>query len=280
MPQPASVPDASGDPTVDAIPLRPESESHLERAIEGQEFTPYFQPIVSLDSGEMLAAEALVRWNPADGDSVPPSGFIGLAEESGLIEPLGRQVLTRAARLLGEWGDAAPARLHLNVSPSELGDDGRLAAELRRVSREEGVHLGRLCVEISERQARVSAGQVRRLRELGVQVALDDFGTGYASYSLLAELPITDLKLDGSLVRSLDGSQRHRTVVGRIVDLARDLGIRVVAEGIQTAAQARRLREAGCRVGQGFLFGQPREPAEFGKNLLTSIPRRSNGSSG
>lgn len=280
MPQPARLPDASGDRSVDAPPLRPESESRLERAIDEQEFTPYFQPIVSLDTGEMLAAEALVRWNPSEGDSVPPSGFIGLAEESGLIEPLGRQVLHRAARLLKTWGDAAPARIHLNISPSELGGDGRLAADLRRVSREEGVHLGRLCVEISERQARVSAEQVRRLRELGVLVALDDFGTGYASYSLLGELPITDLKLDGSLVRSLDSSQRQRTVVRRIVDLGRDLGIRVVAEGVQTSAQARRLREAGCRVGQGFLFGRPLEPAGFAETLLTSIPRRSNGSSG
>lgn len=280
MPRPASVPDAPGDPSADAVPLRPESESQLERAIDDREFTPYFQPIVSLDTGDMLAAEALVRWDPADGDSVPPSGFIGLAEESGLIEPLGRHVLQRAARLLKEWGDAAPARIHVNVSPSELGGDARLEAELRRVAREEGVHLGRLCVEISERQARVSADQVRRLRELGVQVALDDFGTGYASYSLLGELPITDLKLDGSLVRSLDSSQRQRTVVRRIVDLGRDLGIRVVAEGVQTSAQAGRLREAGCRVAQGFLFGQPREPAEFEQTLLTSIPRRSNGDSG
>lgn len=280
MPQPASLPDASGDPSADATPLRPESQSHLERAIDDREFTPYFQPIVSLDTGDMLAAEALVRWNPSDGDSVPPSGFIGLAEESGLIEPLGRQVLDRATRLLKQWGDAAPARVHVNVSPSELGGDARLESELRRVSREEGVHLGRLCVEISERQARVSAEQVRRLRELGVQVALDDFGTGYAAYSLLGDLPITDLKLDGSLVRSLDSSERHRTVVRRIIDLGRDLGIRVVAEGVQTAAQAHRLREAGCRVGQGFLFGQPREPGEFEQTLLTSIPRRSNGSSG
>ena len=280
MPQPASLPDASGDPSADRIPLRPGNESHLERAIDEQEFTPYFQPIVSLDTGAMLAAEALVRWHPSEGDSVPPSGFIDLAEESGLIEPLGRQVLDRAARLLKQWGDAAPARLHVNISPSELGGDARLEEALRRVSREEGVHLGRLCVEISERQARVSVDQVRRLRELGVQVALDDFGTGYASYSLLADLPITDLKLDGSLVRSLDSSERHRAVVRRILDLARDLGIRVVAEGVQTAAQAHRLREAGFRVGQGFLFSHPREPAEFEEILLTPIPRRSSGSSG
>ena len=208
------------------------------------------------------------------------AGAYVCGEESGLIEPLGRQVLNRVARLLEQWGDTAPARIHLNVSPSELGGDARLAAELRRISRQHGVHLGRLCVEISERQARVSAEQVRRLRELGVQVALDDFGTGYASYSLLADLPITDLKLDGSLVRSLDSSERHRAVVRRILDLARDLGIRVVAEGVQTAAQAHRLREAGFRVGQGFLFSHPREPAEFEEILLTPIPRRSSGSSG
>ncbi len=280
MPEPARVPEGPADSAAAPASPHPRNESHLERAIDGREFTPYFQPIVSLKSGQMLAAEALVRWNRPDEDSVRPSGFIGLAEETGLIQPLGRQVLRRTAALLEKWGDAAPARIHLNVSPSELGGDARLAAELRRVSREEGVHLGRLCVEISERQARISADQVRRLRELGVQVALDDFGTGYASYGLLGELPITDLKLDGSLVRSLVSSDRQRIVVGRIVDLARDLGIRVVAECVQTAEQARRLREAGCRVGQGFLFARPRAPAEFEESLLTSTSRRSNGRSG
>lgn len=277
MPRPARLPDAPDAPSADAVPLRAEGESRLRRAIDEGEFTPYFQPIVSLDTDDMLAAEALVRWNPPDGDSVPPSEFIGLAEESGLIEPLGRQVLGRTVRLVKQWGDAAPARIHVNVSPRELGSDTRLAAELRRLSREEGIHLGRLCVEISERQARVAEGRVRRLRELGVQVAVDDFGTGYASCSLLGALPVTDLKIDGSLVRSLDSSQRHRTVVRRIVDMSRDLGVRVVAEGVETAAQARRLRDAGCRVAQGFLFGRPLEPAEF-EQSLTSAPRGPNGS--
>lgn len=259
---------------------RPEDESHLQQAIEEREFTPHFQPIVSLDTGEVLAAEALVRWRPTATDTVPPSSFLGLAERTGLIRPLGRQMLDRSVELLKAWGDAAPPRVHLNFSPSEFRGDSSLAEELRRVAQSHDVHLGRLCVEVSEQQARTSPLKIRRLRELGVHVALDDFGSGYASYSVLGSLPVTDLKIDGSLVRSLDRRQRKRTVVKHLVDLGRDLGVRVVAEGVQTAAQARRLREAGCRVAQGFLFGRPRAPAEFEETLLSATPRRSNGSSG
>lgn len=297
MPQPAGLPDSSGavdrapdaaprpgersdGPATQPTPLRPAGESHLERAIEEREFAPHFQPIVSLEDGEMLAAEALVRWQPSDEDAVPPARFIGLAEETGLIEPLGRQILGRAIRLLHRWGDAAPPRLHLNFGPTEFGGHGRLAAELRRAAREHDVHLGRLCVEISERQAKVSPGHVRRLRELGVRVALDDFGSGYAAYELLGSLSLTDLKLDASLVRGLESNRRQRVVVKRTVDLARDLGLRVIAEGVQTSAQLRRLQEAGCRLGQGFLFGRPQEPEAFGETLLASLPRRSNGGSG
>lgn len=277
MPQPARLPDSPADLAADSTPSLPRSGSHLERAIGDRPFTPHFQPIVSLESGQLLAAEALAR--RTDADSEPPAGYPGRAGGTGAKAP-GRQMLRRAAELLGEWGDAAPARIHLDVSPPELGGEVPLEEELRRVSREQDVHLGRLCVEISERQARVSAARVRRIRELGVQVALDDFGAGYASYGLLGEFPVTDLKLDASLVRSVDTSERHRIVIRRIADLARDLGIRVVAEGVRTAGQARTLREAGCRVGQGRFFGRPQAPAEFERTLFTSIPHRSNGSSG
>lgn len=297
MPQPAGTPEPSGavdsrpDVTsigdahaghgpAEATPIRPESEHRLRRAIDDREFTPHFQPIVSLESGELLAAEALARWTPASDDPVPPSGFLGLAEETGLIRSLGRQLIDRSVALLGAWGDAAPARVHLNVSGPELDGDATLATALRNAAGKHGIHLGRFCVEVSERQAEVSSEQVRRLRELGVQVALDDFGSGYSSYALLGSLPVTDLKIDGSLVRSLDSGKRSRAVVEHIVDLARDLGVRVVAEGIQTTDQARRLREAGCRVGQGFLFGRPRGPEDFEETLLTATGPRSNGSSG
>lgn len=259
-----------GDSDMDgsaAAPRVPRSESQMRRAIDDHEFTPHFQSIVSLASGDLLAAEVLVRWDPEAADTVPPSDFIGLAEETGLMRPLGRQMLERAARLLGEWGEAAPPRVHVNVSPSEFGDEAPITADLIRTAREHGIHMGRFCVEISERQARVAPEQVRRLRELGAHVALDDFGCGYASYALLGELPITDLKLDGSLVRALTRGQRPRAVVSRIVQLGRDLGFRVIAEYVQTAEQLERLRETGCRVGQGFLLGEPRPPEAFGNDL-------------
>ncbi len=300
MPRPAGAPETNGDPTGatgrppgsspaldertngdrraggdgrDAAPRGPGSESRLRQAIDDREFTPHFQPIVSLASGDLLAAEALARWKPEEADSVPPAGFIGLAEETGLMRPLGRQVLGRAARLLGEWGEAAPPRVHVNVGPSEFGGEATIAAELIRAAREHDVHMGRFCVEISERQARVAPEQVRRLRELGAHVALDDFGSGYASYALLGELPITDLKLDGSLVRALTRGKRPRTVVSRIVELGRDLGLRVIAEDVQTTKQLHRLRETGCRVGQGFLLGEPQPPEEFGDALRASSVR-------
>ena len=278
--QAASRPDeANLEPREDATALRPESAGHLQRAIVNGEFSPHFQPIVSLESGELLAAEVLARWQPSPEDVVPPSSFIGLAEESGLIRRLGRRMLDATAGLMEEWGEGAPPRIHLNFSPAELTGDAPLLSELERASREHDVHLGRLCVEVSERQAEVSPETVRELRHLGVQVALDDFGSGYSSYALLGTLPITDLKLDGSLIRPLESGSRPRAVVKRIVDLARDLGLRVVAEGVQTSRQLDHLREAGCRVGQGFLFGRPQAPKDFEEMLLGSSRHRPNGSS-
>ncbi|MDP2499021.1 MAG: EAL domain-containing protein [Candidatus Palauibacterales bacterium] len=258
---------------------RGESREH-EQTTEREEFTPYFQAIRSLEDGSMLAAEVLVRWTPPSDGCVAPVGP-GLAERAGVIGPLGRRVLVRAAQILDGWGEAAPPRLHLNLSDQDVRGGGALAAGLWRAVDEVGIHPGRLCLEVGERQARAAKEQVRNLRELGAQVALDRFGAGFASYSLLGQLPLTDLKLHASLVRSVGSSHRSRNVVERIVDLARDLGIRTVAEGVQTAEQARQLRECGCRVGQGRLLGQPLPPEEFQESLLSgAIPPRSSESSG
>lgn len=280
--EPPPPPPASPDRTcreATPVPVSQRERPEEAPAAERDEFTPHFQSIRSLEDESVLAAEVLVRWTPPSDGCMAPAGP-GLAERAGATGPLGQRLLVRAAELLDQWGETAPPRLHLNLNAADLRGGGALAAELWRAADDAGLHPGRLCLEVGEREARAATEQVKKLREIGAQVALDRFGAGFASYSLLAELPVTDLKLHPSLVGSVASSRRSRNVVERIVDLARDLGIRTVAEGVQTAEQAHRLRESGCRVGQGELFGQPLPPRAFGESLLSASPPRSTGSSG
>ena len=260
------------DPTMAAAMLRRhDMKEELAKAIEREEILVEYQPIASLDTGRISAAEALVRWQHPVRGLISPSEFIPLAEETGLILELGRYVLTQACRQSRRWRpddfDGQPIRLHVNISASQLRDP-ELIPTVRAVLEETGVPPDRLALEITESEllddSELSAARFAELRALGVRISLDDFGTGYSSLSYLHSLPLDSLKIAKPFVDGLVGEGREASFIGVIVDLARKLGLDVIAEGIETPAQLAALRELGVELGQGFLVGRP-APAAPGR---------------
>jgi diguanylate cyclase (GGDEF)-like protein/PAS domain S-box-containing protein len=239
-------------------------ETELRRAVDRGEFRVFYQPVVELETGRTRGWEALVRWDHPERGLVGPDEFIGAAEDTGLIVPLGRWVLGEACRQLQAWQKGAPAAEPLfvcvNLSARQFLDP-RLLAEVEAAVREAGLPPGSLKLELTEstvmRDAQAAAALLRRLRALGIQIYLDDFGTGYSSLSHLHQLPLDGLKIDRSFVRgTIDAA-----VVQTILTLAQSLSVGVVAEGIEKAGQLAALRAMGCRLGQGYLFSRPVDPA-------------------
>jgi diguanylate cyclase (GGDEF)-like protein/PAS domain S-box-containing protein len=239
---------------------RLEYESALRRAIERDELRVHYQPIVELDGGAPVAVEALVRWDRGDLGIVAPGEFIALAEETGLIVPIGAWVLERACRDCVSWQVLAPGvGVSVNLSPRQLAATDALEVVVN-VLDVTGLPARLLCLEITESvlmdDAPRNLDMLHALVDVGVRLALDDFGTGYSSLTYLRRFPIDTLKIDQSFVRPLaDGGDT--TIVRAIVDLARALGLTVVAEGIDSASKLASLRAIGCEVGQGYLFARP-----------------------
>jgi diguanylate cyclase (GGDEF)-like protein len=258
------------DPTMAAAMLRRHDlKEELAKAIEREEILVEYQPIASLETGRITAAEALVRWRHPVRGLVPPSEFIPLAEETGLIHEIGRYVLMHACRQSRRWRPDAggPLRLHVNLSAAQLRDP-ELIPMVRTVLAESGIPPDRLALKITETEllddAEKSAARFQELRALGVRISLDDFGTGYSSLSYLHSLPLDSLKIAKPFVDGLAGEGREASFIGVIVDLARKLELDVIAEGIETPAQLNALRELGVELGQGYLVGRP-APAAPGR---------------
>ena len=247
-----------------AVLRRHDFKEELAKAIEREQMIVQYQPIVALDTGRIVAAEALVRWEHPVRGLVPPAEFVPLAEETGLIVPLGRHVLREACRQARRWQDAEtdptvePIRMHVNLSVAELRDPGLVENVLASIQ-ESGIEPGQLVIEITESQLVAAAGVERfhELRELGVKIALDDFGTGYSSLSYLHSLPLDTLKIAKPFIDGLTSGRRESSFVGMIVDLARTLELEVIAEGIETADQLAALRELKAGLGQGYFLGRP-----------------------
>jgi diguanylate cyclase (GGDEF)-like protein/PAS domain S-box-containing protein len=244
-------------------------ESELRAAFDRNEFAIAYQPLVNLLDGSVIACEALLRWNHSEGGPLPPGSFIPLAEENGLIVPLGRWVIGKAI------ADAATWRRHLgsvgvavNVSPRQLADEGLLATVNQELARSRFPAAG-LCLEITEtavlQDPPKAAQTLRALRLMGVRIAIDDFGTGFSSLSYLTELPVDVIKVDRQFVAGLSGrgAREARAVIVAVMALARELGTTVVAEGVETQHQLTALRELGCSVAQGYLFARPSPAAEL-----------------
>jgi diguanylate cyclase (GGDEF)-like protein/PAS domain S-box-containing protein len=245
-----------------AVKRRMTLESALRRAVLQKDFLLHYQPQVDLESGEILAVEALVRWRTEDSGTVMPADFIPLAEETGLINEIGEWVLREGCRQMKEWQDRGltPRRIAINLSARQFSDRAFLDTVMR-VLQDTGLDPRLLELEITESQVmRQTEGMIlllNRLAEMGVHLAIDDFGTGYSSLSYLKRLPIQMLKIDQSFIRDITVDPNDTAIVVAIINMARSLELETIAEGVETAGQLALLRSKGCRIGQGFYFSAP-----------------------
>jgi diguanylate cyclase (GGDEF)-like protein len=248
------------------VRARSAAQAMLKTALSEGRVVPHYQPIVDLGTGSVAGFEALARLVQHDGTVLPPAAFIAIAEESGLVLSLGAQMLERACEQAQRWpgpDDDHGMAVSVNVSSRQL-EPGDLTAVVQHVLGRTGLAPGRLHLELTETAIMdlhpEILRQLSRLRELGVQIGLDDFGTGYASLTHLRRLPLDFVKVDRSFVRGLGHDAGDDRIVSAVIDLARNLGLRSVGEGVETTKQLDRLRELGCDQGQGYLFARPASP--------------------
>jgi diguanylate cyclase (GGDEF)-like protein len=263
------------DPGMQGESLRRlELEADLRHALDRGEFELFYQPIVRLESGALHAMEALLRWHHPERGLIGPLDFIPVAEETGLIVPIGRWVLETACRQLGAWRAAgAPSELMMNVNLSGRQlDDPALRVAVAEAVAQPGIGPGALVLEITEtvlmHDTETTIERLRELRELGVLLAVDDFGTGYSSLRHLDHFPVDLLKMARPFVERLDRGSDIRALAQTIIDLGANLGLPVVAEGIERAEQLAELRLLGCELGQGFHFGVPAPATEVESLIL------------
>ena len=248
------------------------TENALRRALEREEFELHYQPVVDLGSGRMKCIEALIRWRHPERGLVPPAEFIPVAEETGLIEPIGDWVLRAACRQCRDFGvpGGPPLRVAVNVSPRQF-ERGQILKAVTEALEETGFDPHRLVLEITETLLMQNAGYVidamQDLATLGVHFSVDDFGTGYSSLSYLKRLPIEQVKIDRSFVADVVTDANDAAIVGAIISMAHSLGLDVTAEGVETDAQLGLLVTYGCDAVQGFYFGQPLTAAELADAL-------------
>ncbi len=237
--------------------------TQLRRALEREQFYLAYQPVVSLASGTIESCEVLLRWENPELGLVSPSEFIPIAEELGLIVPIGRYVLDRACRQFAEWrelGVQHPARLSVNASVREIVQTDFVEAVEETLARY-AMQPGQLILEVTETailsSGKFSHGALDRLKAVGVGLAIDDFGTGYSSLRYLQQFPFDALKIDRSFISGADGRLASEPIVTMLLTLARSCGVGVIAEGVESPSQAARLRALGCTSAQGFLYGRP-----------------------
>ncbi|MFT3848165.1 MAG: EAL domain-containing protein [Propionivibrio sp.] len=251
------------DPEMQAVlDKRSSLETALRQAIERQELQPYYQPQIGA-SGEVIGAEILLRWKTANGSFIPPGDFIPLAEETGLILPIGAWVMQAACRQIKAWaGDvrASAMQLSVNVSALQFRQDD-FVNKVRRLIEESAIDASRLKLELTESMIlddiTTAIDKMQTLRKLGVAFSMDDFGTGYSSLAYLTRLPLDEIKIDQSFVAKLPGTPNDQVIVDTIITMGRSLGLRVVAEGVETEVQRRFLEAHGCHTFQGYFFSRP-----------------------
>jgi EAL domain-containing protein (putative c-di-GMP-specific phosphodiesterase class I) len=245
-------------------------EQELQHALERGELRLFYQPLVNLESGEMIGVEALIRWDHPERGLLTPDAFLSVAEESGLIVPLGAWAVDEACRRLADWdrlrGGAASFGLALNLGARELTHSDVVQTVLGAVRRA-GLDPRRLTIEVTESTAMADREMgfraLRELSEAGVRIAIDDFGTGYSSLDHLREMPADILKIDRSFVAGMASGSPDSALVAAAIAMAQALQMVVVAEGIEASEQAADLRELGCPLGQGYLFSRPLPPEEI-----------------
>jgi diguanylate cyclase (GGDEF)-like protein len=244
-----------------------ELRAELLNALKEGHLMLHYQPEIALENGHMVGAEALIRWQHPERGLIPPVQFIPAAEESDVILAIGRWVLETACRDAASWPGTTPAVVSVNLSARQFTDPNlqRHISDALRIS---GLPANRLCVEVTEtlvmRDIKRTATLLEAIRAMGVLIAVDDFGTGHSSLAYLTDLPVDYLKIDRAFVAGLDDdSDRRGMVAAVVIDLADRLGLKTIGEGVETPAQAEALRNLGCDVAQGYLYGRPAPHQEF-----------------
>jgi len=255
-------------------------ETSLRRALDRDEFRVHYQPIIDLATGEVAGFEALIRWEHPQRGLVPPAEFIPLAEETGLILPIGRWVLEEACQQIKTWqmlyDPEHRLTLSVNVSARQLQHQGlveTVADVLERTELDPTTLKLELTESLMMQDLDLTIDRLRALKALNIELALDDFGTGYSSLAYLRRLPVSFLKIDRSFVKQLGVDPDDSAIVRTIVALAHDLGMTVIGEGVETEGQFRELRRLGCAYGQGYHFGRP-VPAAVAERMLAGAPAR------
>jgi EAL domain-containing protein (putative c-di-GMP-specific phosphodiesterase class I) len=246
-------------------------EMDLRDAVSKNEFELHFQPILEAQSGKLRSFEALLRWRHPVHGLVSPAEFIPIAEDTGLINEIGEWVLSEACRQAVRWPDHIG--IAVNVSPVQFKKSGLALTVIQTLARS-GLAPHRLEIEVTEAvlldDTSDTQHTLRLLRDAGIEVALDDFGTGYSSLSYLDRFRFTKLKIDRSFIARIDDKDGSLAIVRAITTLARDLGISVIAEGVETEEQLAHLRAIQCQEVQGFLFSPPRPSSDFDELIAAS----------
>ena len=260
-----------------AISERLELANSLRHALERDEFLVYYQPRIDIASERIVGAEALIRWNCPGKGIVPPDSFISIAEETGLIIPIGQWILREACRQTQAWREAGlpPIAVSVNLSPIQFRHTG-LVQSVADALADTGLTPGQLELELTESFVMHDAERInvamRSLKALGVDIAVDDFGTGYSSLSYLKRFPVDRLKIDKSFVRDIDSDPDDAAIVRAIITLGHALGLRVVAEGVETRAHLEYLRQHGCDEVQGYYFSRPVPAGRMETLLRDGLP--------
>jgi EAL domain-containing protein (putative c-di-GMP-specific phosphodiesterase class I) len=262
----------------DQVVARLQLETDLRRAIERGELVVHYQPIVSLARGEVSGLEALVRWQHPTRGMVPPGDFIAIAEETGLILPLGYSVMRSVCAQIARWAERGLGTARLSVSIN-LSTRQLLVPELPdrlcEIAREFGVPPSRIDFEITESSMMADAEAARRvcgrLKAMGFRLSIDDFGTGYSSLSYIQHFPVDRLKIDRSFLAQAETHSEAEGIIRTIIGLASHFNLEVVAEGIETASQLDQLVALRCDYGQGFLFSRPLAPEPLDQLLLQDL---------
>ena len=252
-------------------------ERDLRRAVAREELVVYYQPKVQIETGETVGVEALARWEHPEQGLLHPAEFLPLAEETGLIIPIGRWVLKEACRQAKEWqrhySTEQPLALYVNVSARQF-DDPDLVGLVAEVLRETGLEASSLVLEITEHTAMGDApstlAKLHALKKLGLKLAIDDFGKGYSSLSYLKHFPVDIVKIDRSIVAGLGQEEVDSAIMSATVTLAHALGLEVIAEGTETEEAAAELRVLGCDFGQGYYWSSPAPAGVMTEILETS----------
>jgi EAL domain-containing protein (putative c-di-GMP-specific phosphodiesterase class I) len=249
----------------------------LERAISQGEFVVHYQPVVDTRSGSIIGTEALVRWKDPSLGLTPPAEFVGVAEETGLIIPIGRYVLREACRQAAAWGVATPGlRVFVNLSARQLSDPD-LVADVQAALADAQLAPQQLYLEVTETAMMLDIDEAKRtldaLKQVGVGLAIDDFGTGFSSLSRLRMLPIDVLKIAKPIIDAICESPADQAFVKTIVDLGHVIGLEVVAEGVEEVEQYARLVEMGCDFVQGFYYAPSMEPGKTEATILEAAAK-------